>query len=130
MPWGGVPMSEERRRFLEDYRLNYYTVTELAERFSISRKTAHKWIERFKRCGESGFQELSRRPPRSPCQTGPAIAKQIIELRSAHPRWGPAPPLYLLGRRHPRRHLPSATTICRSVARHGLVRRGRGHRRA
>ena len=42
MPWRGVTVSEERRRFLEDYRLNYYTITELAERFSISRKTAHK----------------------------------------------------------------------------------------
>lgn len=130
MPWRGVTVSEERQRFLEDYRLNYYTVTELAERFSISRKTAHKWIERFKRCGESGFQELSRRPHRSPSQTGPAIAKQIIELRSAHPRWGPATLLDLLRRRHPRGHLPSATTIGRILARHGLVRRGRRHRRA
>ena len=41
MPWKGVTVSEQRQRFLEDYQLSYYSVSELAERFSISRKTAH-----------------------------------------------------------------------------------------
>ena len=36
MPWKGVTVSEQRQRFLEDYQLSYYTITELAERFSIS----------------------------------------------------------------------------------------------
>ena len=40
MPWRGVTVSEQRQRFLENYKLNYYCVTELAERFGISRKTA------------------------------------------------------------------------------------------
>jgi len=31
MPWKGVTVSEERERFLEDYQLNYYSVSELAE---------------------------------------------------------------------------------------------------
>jgi transposase-like protein len=47
MPWKGVTVSEERQRFLEDYRLMYSTVSGLAERFSISSRIAHKWIDRF-----------------------------------------------------------------------------------
>jgi len=54
MPWRGVIVSEQRERFIADYQLSYYSVTELAERFVISRKTANihpghqgKWIERF-----------------------------------------------------------------------------------
>ena len=65
MPWRGVTMSEQRQRFLEDHKLSYlsyYSVTELAERFSISRKTAHKWINRYKEHGQRGFHERSRRP--------------------------------------------------------------------
>ena len=65
MPWRGVTMSEQRQRFLEDYQLNYCSVTELAERFSISRTTAYthpghqgKWVNRFKQFGESGYHEL------------------------------------------------------------------------
>jgi len=33
-------VSEQRQRFLEDYQLNYYAMTEFAERFGISRRTA------------------------------------------------------------------------------------------
>jgi len=62
MPWKGVTVDEERQRFLEDYKLNYYSISDLAERFSICRKTAHKWIDRFERHGLEGFHEVSRRP--------------------------------------------------------------------
>ena len=62
IPWKGVTVSEQRQRFLEDYQLSYYSVSELAERFSISRKTAHKWINRFKEHGRVGFHEHSRLP--------------------------------------------------------------------
>ncbi len=60
MPWKGVSVSEQRQRFLEDYLLNYYSISELSERFSISRTTAHKWINRFNQHGQEGYQELSR----------------------------------------------------------------------
>jgi predicted DNA-binding protein YlxM (UPF0122 family) len=70
MPWKGVTVSEARQRFLEDYKLSYFSVSDLAERFSVSRKTAHpgltaragKWIRRFEDFGQTGFIELSRRP--------------------------------------------------------------------
>ena len=51
MPWKGVTVSEQRQRFLEDYLLNYYSITELADRFSISRTTAHKRIQRYQNHG-------------------------------------------------------------------------------
>ena len=51
MPWRGVTVSERRQRFLEDHRLDYYSITELAERFGISRRTAHKWIARCEQHG-------------------------------------------------------------------------------
>ena len=62
MPWRGVTVSEQRQRFLEDYQLNYYSISELAKRFGISRTTAHKWIGRFEQYGQSGFHDRSRRP--------------------------------------------------------------------
>jgi hypothetical protein len=34
-------VTEERQRFLDDHKPNYYSISELAERFGISRKTAH-----------------------------------------------------------------------------------------
>jgi hypothetical protein len=44
MPWQGVTVSEQRLRFLEDCRLKCCSISELAERFIISRKMAHEWI--------------------------------------------------------------------------------------
>src|SRR3990172_6085625 len=128
MPWKGVTMNEQRQRFLEDYKLNVYTTTDLADRFGISRRTAHKWIDRFEQSGLSGYHELSRRPHSSPSQTDPAIVQQIVDLRVAHPRWGPAILLDLLRKRRPKAHLPSVSTAARILSRNGLVRPRRPHR--
>jgi transposase InsO family protein len=137
MPWKGVTVREQRQRFLEDYRLNYYSITELAERFGISRKTAHthpghhgKWINRYKEHGQRGFHERSRRPHSCPFQTEAAIVGELVALRRQHPRWGARKLLNLMHRRDPRRELPSASTGARILAREGLAKPRRRHRRA
>ena len=87
MPWKGVTVTEIRQRFLEDYRLRYYSVSELAERFGVSRRTAHKWIRGFDEFGQNPFHELSRQPYNSPSQTDPTIVPSLVALRRAHPSW-------------------------------------------
>jgi len=84
MPWEAATVSEQRQRFLEDYGLNYYSPSELAERFGVSRKTAHKWIARFEQSGQSCIHELSRRPHSCPWQTHVANLQEIPNLRMAH----------------------------------------------
>lgn len=59
MPWKDVTVSEQKQRFIEDYLLNYYSVTELAERFNISRKTAHKWINQYLEQGPAGLAKYA-----------------------------------------------------------------------
>jgi transposase InsO family protein len=138
MPWKGVTVSEQRQRFLEDYQLNYYAVTDLAERFSISPKTAHpglttragKWIQRYQQHGQAGYHELSRRPHRCPWQTEAAIAEELVALRRAHPRWGPGKLLELMRRRDPERRLPVVSTAAEILSRAGLIQPRRGTRRA
>ena len=130
MPWGGVTVSEQRQRFLEDYQLHYYSVSDLAERFNISRKTAYKWIDRFTEYGEQGYQELSRRPHSCPWQTDPVVVEELVELRKAHPCWGSRKLLDLMHRRHRSWELPAPSTASLILARRGLVRRPRRHRRA
>jgi len=85
IPWKGVTVMEQRQRFLEDYQLNYYSISELAERFGISRKTAHKWLKRFKENSHSGYHELSRRPRSCPWQTDESIVAELVTARKAHP---------------------------------------------
>ena len=130
MPWEGVTVSEQKQRFIEDHQLNYYSVTELAERFSISRKTAHKWINRYRERGLAGLEELSRRPESCPWQTPAAIVSEAVDLRKAHPRWGPKKLLALMKRRDPERRLPAASTVAKILSEAGLAKPRRRHRRA
>jgi len=130
MPWKGVTVSEQRQRFLEDYQSKYYSIADLAERFGISRKTAHKWINRYKRHGQEGYQELSRRPHTCPWQTDQAIAAELVKLRKARPSWGPRKLLDLMRERDPDWLLPSISTAARILAREGLVKPRRRYRRA
>lgn len=130
MPWEGVTVSEQKQRFIEDFQLNCYTKTELAERFNISRKTAYKWINRYLELGPAGLEEQSRRPKSCPWQTESSIAADIIELREKHPSWGPKKILNVLGRRDPDRSWPSIPTVARILKRAGLVKPRRHHRRA
>ena len=96
MPWKGVTVSEQRQRFLEDYQLNYYSITELAERFSISRKTAYKWINRFEEHGQAAFHEHSRRPHSCLWQTD-AVFNSGTVLGEDHPGAGQLPLVAHLG---------------------------------
>jgi len=44
MPWIEVIPMNEKLRFMDDYRHNYFTVTEWCEHYNISRKTECKWM--------------------------------------------------------------------------------------
>ena len=56
-----VPM-EERRRFVEASRSRAWAMTELCERFSVSRKTGYKWLRRYRTTPEQPLTDLSRWP--------------------------------------------------------------------
>ena len=55
MPWLETAPMEQRERFIRDWQLGLYTMTELSARYDVSRKTGYKWLERF---DEGGRQAL------------------------------------------------------------------------
>jgi putative transposase len=130
MPWEGVTVSEQRQNFIRDYADGYYSRTELAERFGISRKTAHKWIKRFKAEGLKGLEELSRRPHSCPWQTDRRIVEDLVALRKASPSKGPKKLLGKLRKLHRFVELPAESTVAHILDRQGLVKTKRRHRRA
>src|SRR3989337_775572 len=130
MPWRGVTVNEERQRFFQEYKLGDYSVSDLADRFSVSRQTADKWILRHRLFGDNGFHEISRRPYNSPSQADPATAQELVTLRKAHPSWGARKLLDLMQHRDTSRQLPSPPPACRILLREGLARSRRHFRRA
>jgi len=47
MPWKPETLMEKRMELVTLATSGEFTVSELAERFEVSRKTAHKWISRY-----------------------------------------------------------------------------------
>ena len=85
MPWKvGTVMS--RRKDLVTMALSEgANMSELCRCGGVSRKTGHKWLRRYREQGESGLDDLSRRPHRSPNQTREDTEQVVVDLRREHP---------------------------------------------
>ena len=75
------------------------TVTEVAARFGVSRKTVHVWLVRYEAGGLENLADRSHRPVSCPHQMDSAVEVVLAELRRAHPSWGPRRLVFELGRR-------------------------------
>jgi putative transposase len=104
-------------------------VSELAERFSINRKTAHKWVNRFSEDGKKGLEDRDRRPASCPWATDEKVCALILRLKGKHPNWGARTLQAVAARRHSKLELPSESTVHRIFEREGLVKKRRRHRR-
>lgn len=77
---------EQRYRAVQDV-LAGSTVTDVAERFGVSRQAVHRWLAWYQDEGLEGLADRSSRPRSSPGQTSPEVEALICELRrSTHPR--------------------------------------------
>lgn len=121
MPWRETSPMDQRTQFIADYQRGTESLTELAGRYSITRKTAYKWIDRYDAAGPAGLAERSRRPASCPHATARETVAAIVELRRHHPRWGAKKLLRLLTRRDPHHAWPARSTICDLLKRHDLI---------
>lgn len=65
------------------------TVTEVAARFGVSRQSVHSWLARYEAGGLEGLTDGSHRPRSCPHQMSAEAEVVLVELRQAHPGWGP-----------------------------------------
>ena len=110
MPWSQTSPMDQRLQFVADYQRTPWTLTELCERFRISRKTGYKWLGRFEDAGRQGLQDRSRAPHESPHRIAEEVAALLCAARRQHPSWGPAKLLDWLRPRHPSVDLPAIST--------------------
>jgi putative transposase len=125
MPWLETSPMDQRMQFIVDYQRGLHSVTELADRFSISRKTAYKWIDRHEADEAAGLADRSRRPRSCPHATPPAMVDAVLEARRRHPRWGAKKLLRILRRSAPETTWPARSTVCDLLKRHGLIPKSR-----
>jgi transposase InsO family protein len=121
---------DERMRFIAAYLSKTHSMTDLCEAFGISRKTGYKWRDRYVLLGPAGLVEGSHAPHRLSHATPAALRERILDMREAHPSWGPRKIVARLCALHPRECWPSASTAGEILKRTGLVVPRRLRRRA
>lgn len=131
MPWAQTDPMTERLRFVTTLRRNKSSFSSLCATFGIAPKTGYKWLHQFETEGPEGLRDRSRRPKGNSRAISDLVAKRLVELRRAHPDWGPKKLVHWLGRFEPRWEVPAASTVGELLKRHGLVkpRKRRYHNR-
>lgn len=130
MPWMQTEPMNQRTRFVLAYDDGLYTMTELCERFGVSRKTGYKWLHRYHEQGLDGLKDQSRAPQHCPHRTPADIEDLLLETRRSHPRWGPRKLIDYLRPRHREVTWPAASTVGALLKRHGLVAPKRRRRKS
>jgi transposase InsO family protein len=116
---------EERARFVLDALRGHFTMTELCERYGVSRKTGYKWVARYHGEGAHGCNDRLRSPRNHPNKTKELIAKKIILARRKRPGWGPVTLRAMLLEKYPDVAWPCPSTIGAILKREGLVKKRR-----
>jgi transposase InsO family protein len=100
--------------------LDGVSVVEVARRNGVARQTVHEWVRRYASGGLAALADRSTRPASCPHQMLPIVEARVVEMRRAHPGWGPATILHWLGKENVE-PLPSRSAVYRALVRHGLV---------
>ena len=123
MPWNETDVMTEKERFIMLAHTGRFTITDLCSDFGISRKTGHKYLQRYEADGRMGLNDRSRRPKDCPFTTRAAVEKLVLKERKKHPTWGPKKIHDRLYRVHGLTDRPHINTINNILSRRGLIKK-------
>jgi transposase InsO family protein len=83
-----LSVAEQRYEAVRAVIADGETVTDVAARFGVARKTVHGWLAKYEAGGLAGLADGSHRPRSCPHQMSAAVEVALVELRLAHPSWG------------------------------------------
>ena len=72
-------------------------VTDVAGQFRVSHQTVHAWLGRYEAGGMEALADRTSRPRSCPHQMCAEVEALVLEMRRAHPQWGPRRILHGLG---------------------------------
>ena len=123
MPWKHSDPVTERLRFVVLAEEGVYEMTELCERFGVSRQTGYTTLERYRSEGVAGLKDRSHAPHDCPHRIGEEMRELLLDARRAHPGWGPRTIIAWLQNRHREMTFPAASTVGDLYGREELVKR-------
>lgn len=88
MPWPEINAMTARVQFISDALKEDSCISALSRLYGVSRKTAYKWLNRYRTAGLAGLQEGSRARHRQPQRVARELEVAICQLRQERPTWG------------------------------------------
>ena len=125
MPWKRNSDQEQRWGFVQLVLLGKKSLAELCRGSGISRKTAYKWVARFKESGRRGLHDQTRSAHRIHNRPKPKWLARIRRCKNQHPGWGAPKIHWVLMRRFGRSGSPSESAVSRWLKHWGLTRERR-----
>jgi putative transposase len=119
---------DERRRFVRDYASGHWSMSELCERYAVSRPTGYKWLARQRAEGDAGLRDSSRAPHHCPHRTGDDVEALLLAAREEY-GWGAKKLLQVLTKRHPAKTWPARSTVNAILERQGVLHKNRRRRK-
>lgn len=122
MPWITIKPMDQKMKLIADMQTGYFSITDLSQKYGISRKTTYKWIDRYEELGIDGLKEQSRRPKYSPKQTSENLVEMIIKEKLKNRNRGPKKIYHQLKMQYSDIDWPAPSTIGEWLNKHGLVK--------
>ncbi len=117
-------VAAERQRFVDEFTSGHWSMSELCERYRITRPTGYKWVARFQRAGAEGLVDRSRAPLTCPHRVAPEVEALLVAARRKY-QWGAGKLRQVLATQHPEVTWPARSTLNAVLDRHQLLRKHR-----
>lgn len=62
MPWKVINQMDLKIQLINDWNDGRSSITDLSQKYGVSRPTVYKWIGRYEQVGIEGLKEKSRAP--------------------------------------------------------------------
>ena len=115
-----ISVAEQRYEAVRAVLADGESVTDVAARFGVTRKTVHHWLRKYEAGGIEELADRSHRPRSCPHQMSADVEVLIARLRRAHPSWGPRRLVFELAKAGVE-PVPSESGVYRALTRLGLV---------
>jgi transposase len=106
MPWMETNTLAQRQRFIDALESTHWSMSELCERFGVSRPTGYKWRARYRAGGAGALVDRSRAPQSCPHRTAAHLVALLVAARRQY-GWGTRKLLTMLQTRYPTETWPA-----------------------
>lgn len=122
MPWKIMDTMNQKIQLIVDFQSQYFSITDLSQKYGLSRNTVYKWLGRYEKFGVDGLKDQLRIPQHSPNQTNDDIVELIVAEKLKNRNRGPKKIFFRLKEQYPHINVPAPSTIGEWLKKRGLVK--------